>query len=166
MKEWIWWIQRMTYCCYYETCIIWIHDWHEEKDEWDIQDDETYELMIECFWLMLFVGMLHFEEIQLFINMCWVLLFSFHFIDETGWFQELMKKGKDMKNDWVFFHSTHLCVVSRVWWNGCFSHCVSVSNGFTWTRAPPDHMCMSDMKPSTPCDCGWDEMCEGSGMII
>ena len=90
IKEWIWWMQRMTYCCYYETCIIWIHDGHEEKDEWDIQDNETYELMIELFWMMLFVGVSYFEGTLLPINRYWVLLFSFHFIDDTGWFQELM----------------------------------------------------------------------------
>ena len=42
-----------------------------------------------------------------------------------------------MKSDLSVFHSTHLCVVWSVWWNGCSSHCVSVSNRSTWTRAPP-----------------------------
>ena len=31
---------------------------------------------------------------------------------------------------------------------------------------PHDHMCMSDVKPPTACDCGWDGVCEGSVMII
>ena len=31
---------------------------------------------------------------------------------------------------------------------------------------PSYHMCMSDVKLPTPCGCGWDEKCEGSGMII
>ena len=126
----------MTHCCCYETCILWIHDWNEEKVEWDMTYNETYELMIELFWIMLFVEMSYFEEIVLFINIDWILLFSFHFIDDTGWFQELMKKGKDMKSDLSVFHSTHLCVVWSVWWNGCSNHCVSVSNRFTWTGAP------------------------------
>ena len=63
----------------------------KRKIEWDNQDNETYELMIELFWIMLFVEMSYFEEIVLFINIDWVLLFSFHLIDVTGWFQELMK---------------------------------------------------------------------------
>ena len=108
----------------------------KRKIEGDIQDNETYELMIEWFWMMLFVGVSYFEGTLLFINIDWVLLFSFHLIDETGWFQELMGDGKDMKSDLSVFHSTHLCVWS-VWWNGCSSHCVSVSNRFTWTGAPP-----------------------------
>ena len=94
--------------------------------------------MIELFWLMLFVGISYFEGIQLSINIDWEPLFSFHLIDETGWFKELMKRmGKDMKSDLSVFHSTHLCAVWSVWWNGYFNHCVSVSNRFTWIRAPP-----------------------------
>ena len=103
--------------------------------EGDSKYNETYELMIDWFWMMLFVVVSYFEGIQLFINIDWVLLFSFHFIDEIGWFKELMKNGKDMKSDLSVFHSTHLCVWS-VWRNGCSSHYVSVSNRFTWTRAP------------------------------
>ncbi len=58
----------------------------KRKISGDIQDNEIYVLMIEWFWLMLFVGVSHFEGIQLFINIDWILLFSFHFIDVTGWF--------------------------------------------------------------------------------
>ena len=98
---------------------------------------KSYWLLIEWFWMMVFVGVSHFEGSLLFINMDWGLLFSFHLIDVTGWIEELIKNGKDMKSELSVSHSTHLCVVSSVWWNGCSSHCVSVSNRFTWTGVPP-----------------------------
>ena len=34
----------------------------KRKTEGDMNDNETYEIMIELFWMMLFVGLFHFEE--------------------------------------------------------------------------------------------------------
>jgi hypothetical protein len=62
----------------------WWWTWRERLR--DMKDNETYELMIELFWMMFFVGVSYFEGIQLFINIDRILLFSFHLIDETGWF--------------------------------------------------------------------------------
>ena len=108
----------MTYCCCHETCIIWIHDRYEEKDEWDIQDNETYELMIEWFWMMLFVGASYFEGIQLIINIDRVLSLSFHLIDETGWFEELMKNGERYEKwfECFSFHSSLCCLECLMEW--------------------------------------------------
>ena len=64
-----------------------------------------------------------------------------------------------MKSDLSVFHSTHLCVVWSVWWNGCSSYCVSVFNRFTWTRALPWSHVYEWCETSTPCDCGWRCMC-------
>ena len=76
----------------------------KRKIEGDSKYNKTYELMIEWFWMMLFVGVSYFEGTLLPINRYWVLLFSFHLIDDTGWFQELMKRmGKIWKVIWVFF---------------------------------------------------------------
>ena len=70
---------------------------------------KSYELMIEWFWLMMFVVVSHFEGTLLFINIDWILLFSFHLIDSTGWFEELMKEmGKDMKSELSVSHSIHI----------------------------------------------------------
>ena len=124
--------------------------------------------MIEWFWLMLFVGVSYFEGIQLFINRYWVLLFSFHFIDETGWFKELMKRREKIwKVIWLFFIPL-TSVLFGVFDEMVVSIIVWVfptdSHELEHTR---DHMCRSDVKPSTPCVCGmkWGA-CEGSGMII
>ena len=138
MKEWIWWIQCNNDCCCYEWCIIWIDDGHEERVEWDIQYNE---IILINDWVILNDDVcwgVHFEGTLLFINMDWILLFSFHLFDKTGWFEELMKEmGKIWKVNQVFLIPLISVFVSNVWWNGYSSHCVSVSNRFTWTRAPP-----------------------------
>ena len=128
---------------------------------------KTYWLLIEWFWLMVFVGVSHFEGTLLFINMDWGLLFSFHLIDVTGWFEELMKEmGKIWKVNRVFLIPLisvlfavfdEMVVPVIVWVFPTDSHELEY---------PRDHMCRSDVKPPTACDCGWDGVCDGSVMII
>ena len=129
--------------------------------------NETYELMIELFWIMLFVEMSYFKEIVLFINIDWIFLFSFHLIDKTGWFKELMKRREKIwKVIWVFF----IPLISVLF--GVFDEMVVPI--IVWVfptdshelEHPRDYMCKSDVRLPILCDCGWDGLREGSGMII
>ena len=79
---------------------------------------KLYWLLIEWFWMMMFVGVSHFEGTLLFINIDWILLFSFHLIDETGWFEELMKKCERYEK-WIecfSFHSSLCCLQCLMKW--------------------------------------------------
>ena len=109
---------------------------------------KTYELMIEWFWMMMFVGVSYFEGTLLFINMDWGLLFSFQLIDVTRWFEELMKEmGKIWKVNRVFLIPLisvlfavfdEMVVPVIVWVFPTDSHELEY---------PRDHMCRSDVKP-------------------
>ena len=138
MKEWIWWIQSNNDPCCYEWCIIWIDDGHEERVEWDIQDNENI-LIID--WVILndgvCWGVLFWRNSVIYKHGLRIIIFiSFYWWDRMIWRID-ERNGKDMKSESSVSHSTHLCVVCSVWWNGCSSHCVSVSNIFTWVRVPP-----------------------------
>ena len=119
---------------------------------------KSYWLLIERFWLMMFVGVSNFEGTLLFINMDWILLFPFHFIDMTGWIEELMEEmGKIWKVNWVFL--IPLISVLFAVFDGIVVPVIvwvfpTDSHGLEYPR---DHMCRSDVKPPTPCDCGWDD---------
>ena len=124
----------------------WWWTWRELSEIFNIM--KTYWLLIEWFWLMVFVGVSHFEGTLLFINMDCGLLFSFHLIDETGWFEELMKEmGKIWKVNRVFLIPL-ICVLFAVfdeivvpvivWEFPTYSHELEY---------PHDHMCRSDVKP-------------------
>ena len=103
MKGWIWWIQSNIDPCCYETCIIWIDDWHEERIEWDIQYNENIWINdwvilndIVC-WGILFwrnsVIYKHGLNIVIFISFVWLNRVIWR-IDE--------RLGKIWKVIWVF----------------------------------------------------------------
>ena len=112
--------------------------WTWREVEWDIEDNEII-LIID--WVILID------------DICWcvpfwrnsviykhrlriIIFISFDWCDRMMWRIDEIN-GKDMKSELSVSHSTHLCVVCSVWWNGCSSHCVSVSNRFTWTGVFP-----------------------------
>ena len=124
---------------------------------------KSYWLLIEWFWLMVFVGVSNFEGTLFFINIEWILLFSFHLIDVTRWFEELMKEmGKIWKVNWVFliplisvlFAVFDEMVVPVIVW--VFPTC---SHELEYLRY---HMCMNDVEwdecvDEHDCDWRWNE---------
>ena len=114
--------------------------------------------MIEWFWMMLFVGVFYFERIVLFINMYWVLLFSLYLIDETEWFEELMKKGEGYEKcfECFSFHSSLCCLeylTKRLFQSLCecfqqihmnWSTPVTTCVGVLWN--PPSFVFVDEMK--------------------
>ena len=132
MKEWIWWIQCNNDCCCYEWCVIWIDDWHEERVEWDIQDNENI-LIIDWVILIDIVcwSVPSWRNSVIYKHRLRIVIFiSFDWWDRMIWRID-ERNGKDMESELSVSHSTHLCVVCSVWWDGCSNHCVSVSNIFT-----------------------------------
>ena len=158
MKEWIWWIQSNTYPCCYEWCIIWIDDGHEERVEWDIQDNENI-LIID--WVILID------------DVCWGVQFWRNsviykhrlniviFISFDWWARMIWRIDEKWEKIWKVNRVFLIPLISVLF--GVFDEMVVPV--IVWVfptdshelEYPRDHMCMSDVKPPTACDCGWDK---------